>query len=125
MTGTPPVFFFQAEDGIRDYKVTGVQTCALPIWVRAQLQRDALSCVVLAADASLRTREKVERLARARRGAGRGGAGGGGVGGGGGGAPGAGRGGGGGPVGGRGGGGFGGGGGEAAGSPSGGGIWVF
>src|SRR3989454_11625806 len=24
-------FFFQAEDGIRDYKVTGVQTCALPV----------------------------------------------------------------------------------------------
>src|SRR5256885_9452816 len=28
-------FFFQAEDGIRDYKVTGVQTCALPICVFA------------------------------------------------------------------------------------------
>src|SRR3989454_1688481 len=29
-------FFFQAEDGIRDYKVTGVQTCALPIsWVES------------------------------------------------------------------------------------------
>src|SRR5205807_2931727 len=28
-------FFFQAEDGIRDYKVTGVQTCALPITLRA------------------------------------------------------------------------------------------
>src|SRR5256885_7720415 len=28
-------FFFQAEDGIRDYKVTGVQTCALPIWTSA------------------------------------------------------------------------------------------
>src|SRR5256885_7196918 len=28
-------FFFQAEDGIRDYKVTGVQTCALPIYSRA------------------------------------------------------------------------------------------
>src|SRR5205807_5004235 len=27
------IFFFQAEDGIRDYKVTGVQTCALPISV--------------------------------------------------------------------------------------------
>src|SRR5688500_19338259 len=27
------VFFFQAEDGIRDYKVTGVQTCALPIFL--------------------------------------------------------------------------------------------
>src|SRR5437763_16253730 len=25
------VFFFQAEDGIRDTSVTGVQTCALPI----------------------------------------------------------------------------------------------
>src|SRR5690606_40944592 len=35
------VFFFQAEDGIRDFHVTGVQTCALPIslpsprWTRA------------------------------------------------------------------------------------------
>src|SRR3712207_814831 len=26
------VFFFQAEDGIRDIGVTGVQTCALPIY---------------------------------------------------------------------------------------------
>src|SRR5215471_6194939 len=26
-----PFFFFQAEDGIRDLYVTGVQTCALPI----------------------------------------------------------------------------------------------
>src|SRR5207249_7028849 len=25
--------FFQAEDGIRDRNVTGVQTCALPIWL--------------------------------------------------------------------------------------------
>src|SRR5256885_1429979 len=31
-------FFFQAEDGIRDYKVTGVQTCALPISDRPFLQ---------------------------------------------------------------------------------------
>src|SRR5205807_4819961 len=30
-------FFFQAEDGIRDYKVTGVQTCALPISFREDL----------------------------------------------------------------------------------------
>src|SRR5216684_7157781 len=27
-------FFFQAEDGIRDVAVTGVQTCALPIWLK-------------------------------------------------------------------------------------------
>src|SRR2546426_652550 len=31
--------FFQAEDGIRDYKVTGVQTCALPIFEWVLLQR--------------------------------------------------------------------------------------
>src|SRR5690606_41067111 len=29
-------FFFQAEDGIRDFHVTGVQTCALPIFTAAQ-----------------------------------------------------------------------------------------
>src|SRR2546426_1757405 len=34
------VFFFQAEDGIRDYKVTGVQTCALPISARIPLTPD-------------------------------------------------------------------------------------
>src|SRR5699024_11321567 len=28
-----PLFFFQAEDGIRDRNVTGVQTCALPIFM--------------------------------------------------------------------------------------------
>src|SRR2546422_1086061 len=31
------VFFFQAEDGIRDVAVTGVQTCALPILSRSML----------------------------------------------------------------------------------------
>src|SRR6266446_7389395 len=33
------IFFFQAEDGIRDYKVTGVQTCALPIWLERSAPR--------------------------------------------------------------------------------------
>src|SRR2546430_5190207 len=37
-------FFFQAEDGIRDLTVTGVQTCALPI-----LKTKILSVAVLAA----------------------------------------------------------------------------
>src|SRR5437879_10212301 len=32
-------FFFQAEDGIRDTSVTGVQTCALPISVRSPIRR--------------------------------------------------------------------------------------
>src|SRR5690348_17641256 len=30
-------FFFQAEDGIRDGRVTGVQTCALPIFARRHI----------------------------------------------------------------------------------------
>src|SRR5205085_6892754 len=30
-------FFFQAEDGIRDLTVTGVQTCALPIYIPLEL----------------------------------------------------------------------------------------
>src|SRR2546429_3097207 len=33
------VFFFQAEDGIRDVAVTGVQTCALPIFWRTTRRR--------------------------------------------------------------------------------------
>src|SRR5256884_5657998 len=33
------MFFFQAEDGIRDVAVTGVQTCALPIFFRLILQQ--------------------------------------------------------------------------------------
>src|SRR2546430_13447992 len=32
-------FFFQAEDGIRDLTVTGVQTCALPIWNQLPTQK--------------------------------------------------------------------------------------
>src|SRR6266568_6566067 len=31
-------FFFQAEDGIRDGTVTGVQTCALPIYVTGDVR---------------------------------------------------------------------------------------
>src|SRR5688572_32994179 len=39
-------FFFQAEDGIRDLTVTGVQTCALPIFHFLRLDRqDALDAV--------------------------------------------------------------------------------
>src|SRR5207245_6852332 len=53
------VFFFQAEDGIRDATVTGVQTCALPIsairWARsASLDRPDR--------VELDTRERADRL---------------------------------------------------------------
>src|SRR5207302_4990879 len=35
-------FFFQAEDGIRDFHVTGVQTCALPIFLEGRLDEQRL-----------------------------------------------------------------------------------
>src|SRR5690606_24432586 len=35
-------FFFQAEDGIRDFHVTGVQTCALPIWTPSRPSRPVI-----------------------------------------------------------------------------------
>src|SRR3712207_7638328 len=35
-------FFFQAEDGIRDIGVTGVQTCVLPIYARGQTGQQLL-----------------------------------------------------------------------------------
>src|SRR5216684_8055557 len=40
-------FFFQAEDGIRDVAVTGVQTCALPIWSSEQPRSPAEASVAL------------------------------------------------------------------------------
>src|SRR2546425_8661579 len=39
-------FFFQAEDGIRDKLVTGVQTCALPIWLQLALPKRRVVCPV-------------------------------------------------------------------------------
>src|SRR5437867_6494671 len=37
-------FFFQAEDGIRDRTVTGVQTCALPILIPSRSRCGGRSC---------------------------------------------------------------------------------
>ena len=39
-------FFFQAEDGIRDIGVTGVQTCALPIYTETNDWKTAFSNVI-------------------------------------------------------------------------------
>src|SRR5690606_10911038 len=41
-------FFFQAEDGIRDFHVTGVQTCALPIYEGIRYAHDRKRKVLLA-----------------------------------------------------------------------------
>src|SRR2546427_3696244 len=37
-------FFFQAEDGIRDLTVTGVQTCALPIYAGLTSRKPLAAC---------------------------------------------------------------------------------
>src|SRR2546425_2940265 len=46
-------FFFQAEDGIRDKLVTGVQTCALPILVSAGTTKPSFYGTVLIAQCRL------------------------------------------------------------------------
>src|SRR5207248_8564385 len=47
------VFFYQAEDGIRDRTVTGVQTCALPISEMLEQDRRALAGNVAALERRL------------------------------------------------------------------------
>src|SRR5688572_31995792 len=51
--GSP--FFFQAEDGIRDLTVTGVQTCALPILCGPRRRRHALPIQRVASSQRLTT----------------------------------------------------------------------
>src|SRR2546429_5384097 len=53
-------FFFQAEDGIRDVAVTGVQTCALPIYI------DDLNLAAAGLDADARGRISVDEQYRTK-----------------------------------------------------------
>src|SRR5437667_5900154 len=45
-------FFFQAEDGIRDRDVTGVQTCALPISFWSAVRTAAICDIIFACETS-------------------------------------------------------------------------
>src|SRR5437764_14610956 len=58
-------FFFQAEDGIRDTSVTGVQTCALPILIREHYVRLIASCQCAQQSAAHNVRESPGRQWRA------------------------------------------------------------
>src|SRR5690606_32335463 len=49
----------QAEDGIRDFHVTGVQTCALPIWLESETLTNVLSGRVMSAFTGQRTLDLV------------------------------------------------------------------
>src|SRR2546430_5728202 len=54
-------FFFQAEDGIRDLTVTGVQTCALPISFRAIFVQDTVA-ITLATGGRIPSPESVRSI---------------------------------------------------------------
>src|SRR5690606_41023309 len=52
-------FFFQAEDGIRDFHVTGVQTCALPIsWGSGRKRPPSVRCPSVTNGLLLRLRSR-------------------------------------------------------------------
>src|SRR5690606_4504559 len=51
-------FFFQAEDGIRDFHVTGVQTCALPIFIDRDLAIMLLFGLLLTSSALITIRDR-------------------------------------------------------------------
>src|SRR5699024_11960740 len=55
-------FFFQAEDGIRDRNVTGVQTCALPI--SQNLESDDVGIIILGNYDKIREGDTVKRTGR-------------------------------------------------------------
>src|SRR5437764_13407243 len=55
------VFFFQAEGGIRDTSVTGVQTCALPIYTGGGIRRPRARGSGLAEGNDRRGRRSEER----------------------------------------------------------------
>ena len=56
-------FFFQAEDGIRDWSVTGVQTCALPIW-RSACERTCDKCATQETTKKEKEKKKTTRKMR-------------------------------------------------------------
>jgi len=55
-------FFFQAEDGIRDIGVTGVQTCALPIWMDSAHNLNMKEAGPAASDKSIKHAIRLCRL---------------------------------------------------------------
>src|SRR5437763_14059790 len=60
------IFFFQAEDGIRDTSVTGVQTCALPIFDEPDLHDHRQQLATRTRPAGIRGRP-LERLVNLER----------------------------------------------------------
>src|SRR5437016_6348444 len=59
-------FFFQAEDGIRDWSVTGVQTCALPILTYKELEQQGVYLAVSEVNVRYRAAARYDDLVRVR-----------------------------------------------------------
>src|SRR5699024_11997447 len=55
-------FFFQAEDGIRDRNVTGVQTCALPISRQSMIKQKANDYYQVIEREHAKTLRKIDKL---------------------------------------------------------------
>src|SRR5690606_39298297 len=66
----PVRVFFQAEDGIRDFHVTGVQTCALPIYPD-RLTSARAACYTPVVNSRLNDSDGAHQLTRSQRNAGR------------------------------------------------------
>src|SRR5690606_39901230 len=60
-------FFFPAEDGIRDFHVTGVQTCALPIFSRRSKRAKASTRICVGAKEPKSTSVPAQSKTRASR----------------------------------------------------------
>src|SRR5690606_40474559 len=63
-TYSSPFFFFQAEDGIRDFHVTGVQTCALPISPLAKVLLNGAMVYADAVDMDMYARSEERRVGK-------------------------------------------------------------
>src|SRR5699024_7695496 len=70
LAGCTFFFFFQAEDGIRDRNVTGVQTCALPIWIAKRTAGQRRRALTTTSRSAADSRPQISPTVRGRKGSG-------------------------------------------------------
>src|SRR5262249_57245487 len=65
VSGSCLFFFFQAEDGIRDWSVTGVQTCALPIYAADTSLKRSSACLLFVNPNNKQAEERFKEVSAA------------------------------------------------------------